>query len=228
MDKYQYISHTLCHVAEAILWEHAKDWALKKNPAVTFKTRIGTGKATYCRTHRGNHGHFVLTFGQGMVASKFETVKAPNWLTAQELRTRGYFNGRFYVPELLAHTVCHEFAHVIQVINDWRSKQSVHNDYFYQVLDRIHASGHADKVLLTLQQMWAEAELDMKFIDEGQATNLLTVEDFTRGEMVNYEYEGAQRLATVMRLNRKTVGIVFNADGFKYKARVSPALLRKR
>lgn len=145
---HRFIAKQMCQLTEEMLWKPRRDWALKRNPKAALTTRVGSGNKTYLSHHRDMSvsGQMTITYGLKMVASKANPDTMCGWRSSRELRERGYYGGELNMLNLLAHTMAHEFAHLVQVLLDWRHINSVHNADFYRVLDRIHAS--EDAVLL--------------------------------------------------------------------------------
>jgi hypothetical protein len=167
----------------------------------------------------------VLTYGRKMVASKHDAAIAAQWRTGREILKRGYFAAELTLPSLLAHTCCHEFGHVIQSINGWINRGSIHNRQFYAIVDRIHNSGMADSVRDYLEARAAEQGLPLQFSDVSRPT--AAVASFRPGELVSFEYRGRPVVGKVLRVNRKTVNVKpvmppLAADYF----RVSPGFLK--
>lgn len=198
------IAQILCDATEAVLWQHVQPWLARLPRTHQLTCRVGRGEATYY-SPRGE-GEHLLTYGWKMVASKFDAGMACQWRTGAELRERAYFGGELTVANVLAHTCCHEFGHVIQGINGWISRGSIHNADFYRIVDRIHASGAAAQVRDFLAEAAAREHLALQFAaDEASATT--DVAGFQPGEMVSFEYRGRPVLGEVLRVNRRTVNV---------------------
>jgi hypothetical protein len=85
--------------------------------------------------------------------------KAKEWRTGKEIMSRGYFNGDVSIKNTLVHVIMHEFAHHIQTMENKRLKGSVHNDGFYEILDRFYRDGEHEKVMNYLEQFPEFSEL---------------------------------------------------------------------
>ena len=126
----------MCEVTENLLW-HSSGAA-----GSNLHCRVGSGQATYHKfdPHRKQH---LITYGVRMIAAKQHPDSARGWLSLRELLHRGYFGGEPSPLNLLAHTCCHEFAHLLQCQAGQRYRGSVHNRHFYGFLDQLHRDGRA-------------------------------------------------------------------------------------
>jgi hypothetical protein len=213
----------LCDATEQVLWREVQDWLASRAARHSLQCRVGAGEATYYRP-LGNNRH-LINYGSKMIASKLNPAVAAQWRTGREIAGRGYFGGAITLPALLAHTCCHEFAHLVQSINGWIRRGSIHNREFYRIVDRMHAAGSAQRVLEYLQQRAAQAELPLVFNHHAPSPNMPGV--FRPGELVSFEYRGRPVVGEVMRVNRKTVNVKpvlprLAADYF----RISPHFLK--
>src|SRR5690606_6471039 len=84
------------------------------------------------------------TYGARMIAAKHQPASALCMISPRDILRRGRFGGEVSVLNLLAHTCCHEFAHLLQHSAGQRHYGSVHNRHFYDALDELHHSGAAD------------------------------------------------------------------------------------
>lgn len=211
----------MCEATENVLWSHIRLW-LKFRGRHSLNCRVGSGEATYYTT-RGKGKH-VMTFGARMVASKFNPEFAPQWRTGSEIIKRAYFGGELDLPGLLAHTCCHEFAHLVQCVNGWISYGSVHNDAFYRILDRIHQSGKAEEVRQYLLKRASQEAIELSFDEHAPA--LVMAPEFCLGDQVFFEYKGRQVQGEVIKLNRKTVNVKPLTPGVRAEYfRISPHYL---
>ncbi|WP_240440678.1 hypothetical protein [Pseudomonas aeruginosa] len=116
----------------------------------------------------------TLTYGIKMVVSKSDPNLIYKWLTSREIHERKYFDGKINLLNVLAHTMAHEFGHFVQVILGRRYDGSVHNQEFYAILDRIHASGEGDRIRDALHQNCMLHGIDLSRISASQeGLNLL-------------------------------------------------------
>jgi len=168
---HRFIARQMCHLTEKMLWEPRREWALKRNPKASLSTRVGPGLKTY-HSHRSDmttNADMTITYGLKMVVSKSNPDQMCRWLSAKEIHKRGYFGSELNMLNLVAHTVVHEFGHLVQVLLDWRHSNSVHNDGFYRILDRIHSSGEADRVRNALHQACREMSMDLSRVTPSEA-----------------------------------------------------------
>lgn len=142
------VALAMCRITEDLLWKPRMAWASKHNPKAKLTIRVGSGKKTYLSHPRDvkANAHMTLTYGVKMVASKTDPNYICKWLTSREVHERKYYGGQITLLNVLAHTIAHEFGHFVQVILGRRYDGSVHNEEFYVILDRIHASGEGDKI----------------------------------------------------------------------------------
>ncbi|HBM51120.1 MAG TPA: hypothetical protein DD385_13410, partial [Marinobacter sp.] len=116
----------MCQATRDILWAPAASWVRKQNQCAGLVLRVGSGQATYHRYDPRKKQH-LITYGARMIAAKHQPETAQGWLSTREIRSRGYFEGEVSVLNLLAHTCCHEFAHLLQHSAGQRHYGSVHN-----------------------------------------------------------------------------------------------------
>ena len=145
-------------------------WAAKHNPKARLTIRVGSGKKTYLSHSRdvATNAHMTLTYGIKMVASKSDPNYICKWLTSREVHERKYFNGQINLLNVLAHTMAHEFGHFVQVILGRRYDGSVHNQEFYVILDRIHASGEGERIRDALHRNCLLHGIDLTRISASQ------------------------------------------------------------
>lgn len=201
----QQVAGLLCVATRQVLWHTVQPWLLRQPGRHSLHCRVGRGEATYYRT-AGNNEH-TLTFGWKMVASKHDAAVARQWRTGREIVERGYFGGELTMPTLLAHTCCHEFAHLIQSIKGWIDRGSIHNAGFYRVLDRLHRAGAAQRVLEHLEHQADRAGIALNFIEGPAPPPLAPPAVFRPGELVSFDYRGQSVVGEVIRVNRKTVNV---------------------
>lgn len=201
----QRIARLLCQASEQVLWEYSRTWLEAQPGQHRLHCRVGHGEATYYRT-AGINDH-ILTYGWKMVASKRDEKAARRWRTGREIVSRGYFGGDITLPALLAHTCCHEFAHLVQSIRGWIARGSIHNAQFYRVLDRIHASGAADRVLDYLLQQARAEDIVLAFRPARTLPAGAVGPAFRIGQMVSFSYKGGPIEGEVIRVNRNTVNV---------------------
>jgi len=139
------LAAALGELTRQVLWARHAPRVLAAAPRTTLHTRVGAGHATNHRVDRAERA--IITFGWRMVAAKAAGPdESARWLSGREILARGYFGGRLGLLDVLAHVVCHEFAHLVQTAEGARRRHSVHNAAFYLVLDTLHRDGSADAV----------------------------------------------------------------------------------
>src|SRR5690554_3412057 len=150
------LGEIMCTITEQILWQPAAAWVQKRAANSSLVCRVGSGNATYHRFDPQHRQHRI-TYGLRMIQAKQQPGTASGWLSSREIHRRGYFGGELNTLNLLAHTCCHEFAHLLQHSAGQRFRGSVHNQHFYKILDELHESGGAGAVRESLAQ-YAEQE----------------------------------------------------------------------
>lgn len=201
----QLIAGWLCQASDQVLWRRASDWLDAQPGRHRLHCRVGHGEATYYRT-AGNNEH-TLTYGWKMVASKCDEEAARNWRTGREILARGYFGGELTLPSLLAHTCCHEFAHLVQSVKGWIARGSIHNAQFYRVLDRIHGAGAAQDVRHFLESQARAQGLELTFRPPQTSPREHDRPAFRVGQRVTFDYRGSAIIGEVIRVNRRTVNV---------------------
>lgn len=220
------LTRLLCNTTEAILWGPARDWVQAQSPQSELRCRVGSGQATYHQFDAHARRH-VITFGQRMVAAKFQPDSCQGWLSTREIQGRGYFDGEVSTLNLLAHTCCHEFAHLLQSVSGERRRGSVHNPAFYSILDELYASDGADAARRFLQE-----KSDHKGIElpqhpmqiDAPATRLAT---FSVGDTVQFGSDGQLREGKILRINRRTCTVAGTGRWRGMRYRVPAALMRQ-
>jgi hypothetical protein len=161
-----------------------------------------------------------------MVAEKCLPAAASGWLTTREIHERGYFRGEASAPHLLAHTVCHEFAHLLQGVLGWRRRGSVHDRGFYRLLDMLHGDGTAATVLAYIQERHGPVLSAAPQVRHHAAAPA----PVTPGDPVSFTLrDGSTVRGRVHRVNRLTVSVLPDRPqqpGQYY--RVPHAFLRRR
>jgi hypothetical protein len=202
------IADALCAAVTDVLLPATGDWFRRPPRNGHLRVRVGRGRATYCQQQRH---HYTITFGVRMVAEKCVPELAAHWLTTREIHRHGYWAGRPDLGELLAHTACHEFAHLVQQVNGWWRRGSVHNRPFYDVLDRLHREGMADAVLAHLIPYWDDEPVDMTASVPVAPRNRRPVTDhsYRVGDRVRFEARGGREIVgRIRRVNRVTATVI--------------------
>ena len=154
------IGRLMCDTTRDILWAPAEPWIRQQSTHSSLHCRVGSGQATYHRFDPRTRQH-QITYGARMIAAKHEAHSAAGWLSGREIQQRGYFGGELTTLNLLAHTCCHEFAHLLQYSAGKRFRGSVHNRHFYEILDQLHASGGAEAARSHLQQQAEQSGVEL-------------------------------------------------------------------
>lgn len=220
------IARFMCQASEETLWRPIQPWITARAPGLMFNARIGTGRATYCRFENKRQA-VGLTFGQELVADHQNPERVLAWLSTTEVLQRGYFNRELSFINLVSHVVCHEVAHVVQVVRGERTRNSVHNAGFYRILDRMHERGHADRVKNHLTTLLSNAGIPLEY---WSATDLPPAgssrrAEFRCGRKVVFAYKGQTVEARIVSVNPKTLSVIGSSqDGSVFKGRVPPSL----
>jgi hypothetical protein len=209
------IAHAMCDASVDILWKHIEPWAKKKKLNIELRCRVGSGKRTYHRKLSANV--HLLNYGIKMVGNKrLNPASASRWTTGREILKRGYFDSSLTLSNIISHTVVHEFSHLIQVLNGWRYDGSVHNEDFYNVVDRIYLSGKADEVKYYLLDRCGRFDLDDRWnelANQISEENLESNQLLPRGQSILFLHNGCQKKAIITRVNKHTYSI--QGDSFK-------------
>lgn len=215
MTEDEYIANLLCKATKDVLLEKNKKWLQEKGSPI-LKLSIGSGKRTYHMRER--HGVHLIRYGKKMVKSKRSShLENEGWGTSREIKKRGYYNGKVSLHNTLAAVVCHEYAHFIQNLNKKRYYGSVHNDYFYKILDKMHSSGVADQVKDYLMEdpVFRGLKYEKNIKQTSVLENPKSV--YYTGQKVFFKDSGGNNKAVkVTRVNKKTLSAT---DGF-YKYRI--------
>lgn len=193
----------MCAVTEDMLWSPAKSWVQKQVPATTLQCRVGSGQATYHRfdPHLKQH---QITYGKRMIISKHQPDAVAGWLSGREIRQRRYFGGEVTTLNLLAHTCCHEFAHLLQHVSGQRYRGSVHNRHFYRILDELHSSGGAAAARRHLAELAESARMHVPHETIQAPDTRRLMAKWTVGDAVGFGAGKRQLQGTIIRVNRKT------------------------
>jgi hypothetical protein len=174
--------------------------------STTLQTRVGRGKATYCKK---SHNSYSITYGLGMVLDKRDANLCSGWLTSREIASRGYFNGQISYLNLLSHTICHEFAHILQFECDrtkTRRNGKVHNPLFYRLLDEIYHHGYGNIVNETLAEHTRLYQLPMSFSTDQEFVTT-KAQQYNRGSQVQFKHAGINYQGFIKRCNKLTFTI---------------------
>lgn len=216
----------MCNATEQILWHPASNWVTDKLPGSSLVCRVGSGQATYHRFDPRIKQH-QITFGKRMIEAKQQPETTRGWLSGREIQRRGYFEGELSPLNLLAHTCCHEFAHLLQHSAGHRFRGSVHNQHFYRILDELHENGEADAVKEVLAKQAQQNAILLSAapfeLPEPQQQNAR----WQVGEAVSFDTRQRELFGKIVRVNRNTCTVdgIGKSRGVRY--RVPLQLLRK-
>ncbi len=173
---------------------------------INLQTRVGSGKATYCRKYQHSYS---ITYGLGMIMDKRDANLCSGWLTSREIADRKYFEGKISYLNLLSHTVCHEFAHILQFEYDQTRKRrntKVHNTLFYRLLDDIYHHGYGNTVNQALAEHAGLYQLPMTFNNHQQFA-ITTTQQYQHGSKVQFDHAGISYQGLIKRCNKLTFTI---------------------
>ncbi|MDH5517621.1 MAG: hypothetical protein OEY36_07355 [Gammaproteobacteria bacterium] len=161
-----------------------------------------------------------------MIKSKFSPDEVVHWLSYREIIRRNYFTGDTSLPCLLAHTVCHEFAHLIQQLSGWHKRGSIHNSGYYQILDQLHKSGLAETIKNDIVRECEAQNLELiANIQPAIVTKKTQIEVFfSVNDTVCFDYKNKTHSGTVIKVNRKTL-IIRVKNLFRHSRWKVPKLL---
>jgi len=223
---HRFIAQTMCELTHEELWLPRREWALQKREGGELTIRVGTGMATKVVHSRLGKGPLTLTYGIKMIQSKMDPQQLCRWLTAREIRERGYFGGDVTLLNALAHTVVHEFAHVVQVFMGVREPGGSHTPEFYQILDKAHRKGHADTIRARLHQACLARGMDLTTIVAAERPKTigpgLGVSDVAIGQTAYFHGEHAIHNPLEIIKKRRTKLVVKTAGG---KSLLAPAAM---
>jgi len=212
----------MCSVTEELLWQPAASWIRGRSPGGSLHCRVGSGQATYHRYDPRTRQH-QITYGVRMIMAKQQAESAIGWLSSREILQRGYFGGELTTPNLLAHTCCHEFAHLLQHSAGKRFHGSVHNRHFYEILDQLHESGGAEATRDYLTELARQQGLPLPHepLEIVQPQQLAA--DWQVGDAVHFGHGQTQHQGKIIRVNRKTCTVAGTGPsrGLRYRVPVS-------
>jgi hypothetical protein len=218
------LGEQLCATTVDVLWRPARARVLHQRPGASLECRVGSGQATYHRFDASTRSHRI-TYGMRMITAKFRGETANGWLSSREIRKYGYFGGAVSTRNLLAHTCCHEFAHLLQQVAGKRLRGSVHNPDFYRLLDELHADGTANEV--RNQLVWRAERVGLHLPDEPleSAEPQLPRNIWRAGTEVSFASRGRAYTGVIERVNRKTCTVAGTGRSRHLNFRVPFALL---
>ena len=220
------IGQLMCEATRDILWQPSADWLSSQSTGGALRCRVGSGQATYHRYDPRKKQH-LINYGLRMIAAKLQPETAEGWLSTREIRGRGYFDGELSTLNLLAHTCCHEFSHLLQYSAGQRSFGSVHNRHFYEILDQLHESGGAvaTRHFLAEQARTRGLELPAATFELPDSRHL--AQRWQVGETVTFGEGTRQKHGEIIRVNRKTCTVRGKGPARGTRYRVPLSMLRK-
>lgn len=221
------LGELLCDATRQVLWNPASIRIQRRHPGSELVCRVGHGQATYHRLDHHNRQH-LITYGKRMIAAKQDAVSAAGWLSSREILRRGYFNGELSPLNLLAHTCCHEFAHLLQQVAGQRFFGSVHNHHFYTVLDQLSAGGEADQVRNYLRHQAMARGIELSSVPFPAPDLSAQLAQWQAGDAVTFGTWQRQRQGTILRVNRKTCTVDGTGPFQGQRYRVPVSMLSRR
>lgn len=220
------LGQLMCETTRVVLWSPARQWIRERAPGSTLACRVGSGQATYHRFDPQQKRH-QITYGARMIAAKHQAESAAGWLSGREIRQRNYFGGELTTLNLLTHTCCHEFAHLLQHVAGQRYRGSVHNGHFYRILDELHQSGGAQAAREYLASGAGRlgVELPDRPFNPVDASQLLA--NWQVGDTVRFGAGKRQHQGEIVRVNRKTCTVEGTGPSRGLRYRVPASLLRQ-
>lgn len=215
-DLNRQLGELMCRATLDDLWPTEAGGMGRRPPRL--QCRVGSGQATYHRYSPGQRLH-IITYGVRMIAAKQHPETALGWLSTREIRNRGYFGGELSTLNLLAHTCCHEFAHLLQQRAGKRTHGSVHNRYFYDLLDQLHADGRAGALRRHLASRSSALGLPALDAPFALPDNAELAGRWQVGDEVTFGEGPRQRQGRILRVNRKscTVQGTGRSAGSRYR-----------
>jgi hypothetical protein len=211
------LGELMCTVTEQVLWSPSHN---------ELVCRVGAGQATYHRFDPRIQQH-QITYGARMIEAKHRPETASGWLSGREIQQRGYFDGQLSPLNLLAHTCCHEFAHLLQHNAGERFRGSVHNRHFYRILDDLHTSGIAESTREALSALAARQGVPLSR-DKFHLPDIAAVRQrWAVGDFVSFTAGAGQIQGEILRVNRKTCTVRGTGLSRGLRYRVPMQLLRK-
>ncbi|WP_036191328.1 hypothetical protein [Marinobacter lipolyticus] len=212
----------MCSVTEELLWQPAASWIRGRSSGGSLQCRVGSGQATYHRYDPRTRQH-QITYGVRMIMAKQQAETAMGWLSSREILQREYFGGELTTLNLLAHTCCHEFAHLLQHSAGKRFHGSVHNHHFYEILDQLHESGGARAARDYLTGLARQHGLALPHEPFEIVQPQQLAADWQVGDAVRFGHGQTQHQGKIIRVNRKTCTVAGTGPsrGLRYRVPVS-------
>lgn len=215
------LGQLMCSVTRDYLWQPAEGWVRERYPGSSLRCRVGSGQATYHRFDPRDRQH-QITYGVRMIAAKHQPESAIGWLSAREILKRGYFGGEVSTLNLLAHTCCHEFAHLLQHSAGQRFRGSVHNRHFYNILDELHESGAAKATRAALADQARDQGLALPDTPFEPVDTRQHLAHWQVGDTVSFGAGRRELQGQIIRVNCKTCTVdgIGHSRGVRYRVPV--------
>lgn len=220
------IGQLMCEATREILWQPAGVHLRIRATGAALLCRVGSGQATYHRYDSRRKLH-LINYGLRMIAAKQQAATAEGWLSTREIQGRGYFKGELSPLNLLAHTCCHEFAHLLQYTAGKRTYGSVHNHHFYEILDRLHESGSATATRLFLAREADYRGIELPDTPFAMPDSRALARNWEVGQTVSFGEGVRQHHGQIIRVNRKTCTVQTKGPSRGSRYRVPLSMLRK-
>ncbi|WP_100638982.1 hypothetical protein [Marinobacter salexigens] len=220
------LGELMCNITEQVLWQPAAAWVTDRVPGSKLVCRVGSGQATYHRFAPQRKQH-QITYGLRMIQAKHHPATASGWLSSREIHRRGYFDGELNTLNLLAHTCCHEFAHLLQHSAGHRFPGSVHNRHFYNILDGLHENGEAGAVREVLAMRAEQQGIDLPQQSFDMPDTNKQKAAWKVGEAVAFNHGLQEFQGEITRVNRKTCTVDGTGKSRGVRYRVPMQMLRR-
>ncbi|SOB77153.1 hypothetical protein SAMN04488490_2922 [Marinobacter sp. LV10R510-11A] len=220
------LGELMCEVTQSTLWQPAAAWVKNRVPSSTLVCRVGSGQATYHRFDPQYKQH-QITYGLRMIQAKHQPNTASGWLSSREILKRGYFDGELSTLNLLAHTCCHEFAHLLQHSAGQRFRGSVHNRHFYTILDELHENGGANAVREELAERAGQIGMPLPEQTFELPNPSQQRAGWNVGEAVCFDHGLRDFQGEIVRVNRKTCTVHGTGKSRGTRYRVPMQMLRR-
>jgi hypothetical protein len=203
MTNYE-IALLLIDATKNCLISGVKDWLVHNHPQSKLTFRVGTGKRTYCSSKRSSKDA-KITYGVKMIEScLYSERKSSGWTHGKEILKRGYFEKKITPQTILTAVLIHETAHYFQMLANKVYDGSIHNEEFYEILDRMHFRGTAQKVYDYLME--DESFKNLKFEVVESYKNEFCKNDFIKGDYFYFKSKNKGIvLDVVLKANPKKI-----------------------
>lgn len=204
MNKYQTIAAVMCDITNDIVNESLCTFYNIELGEINLTTRIGSGLATYCK-HERSCDKYTITYGKKMIESKFNPLEAKKWLTYREIIKYNYYNANPALSNILAHTICHEFSHLIQQHRKHIKRGSIHNTAFYEILSNFHESGIVKEIHSRLIEKCANEDITLAFNEVTHDNVINNNIEFFINDEISFQHKNKKVFGRVIKINKKTL-----------------------